>query len=160
MAGLLAGLGQLGARLGVARVQQAPPRRPPPVARLYPALLTAGATGLLDASGNGLAVVGPSGIGNTWAPSQVAVSTTTNVSTPEAFLYLGPLLPLAALAALMNTPQLTQLGGTANGSNDSIGLVGVQVPQGQALIVQWQGGDPGATAIMTVTGNQVATYWR
>jgi hypothetical protein len=115
---------------------------------------------VLDASGNGLAVCGPTGIGNIWTPSQVAVSTTTSTSTPEAFLYLGPLLPLSALRALMATTQVTLLGGTSNGANDSIGLVGVQVPQGQALIVQWAGGDPGATGIMSVSGNQIATYWR
>lgn len=146
--------------LGLQQAAQPPPAPRPPVARTYAALLTQGATCELDADGNGLAICGPSGIGNMWQPSQVAVSTSTNASTPIAFLYLGPLLPLAALAALMNTPQVTQLGGTSNGSNDSIGLVGVQVPQGQALIVQWQGGDPGATGTMSVSGNQTATYWR
>lgn len=158
MAGLVAralgALGQLGAP------QRAPARPAPPTARIFPALLASGASGLLDASGNGLAVCGPSGVGNIWTPAQVAVSTSTSDSTPIAFLYLGPLLPLAALQALMNTAQVTQLGGTSNGANDSIGLNGVQVPQGQALIVQWLGGDPGATATMTVTGNQIATYWR
>lgn len=159
MAGLLAGA--LGALRGQLVPQSAPPRQAPPRAQTYPALLTAGATCVLDGSGNGLAVAGPTGLGSVWIPAQVAVSTTTNVSTPIAFLYLGPLLPLTALAALMGTPQVTQLGGTSNGSNDSIGLTGaVQVPQGQALIVQWQGGDAGATGIMTVSGNQVATYWR
>lgn len=153
-------LGRLAALAGAGGAPRPPAAPAPPVARTYPALLSAGATGTLDASGNGLAVCGPTGIGNVWTPTQVAVSTTTSASTPEAFLYLGPLLPVAALKALLGTPQISQLGGTSVGSNDSIGLTGVQVPQGQALIVQWAGGDPGATAIMTVTGNQIATYWR
>ena len=126
-----------------------------------PALLTAAGQCTFDADGNGIAVCGPTGIGNIWVPAQVAVSSSTNVSTPIAGLYLGPLLPAAALATLMSTQQITQLGGTATGNNDSIGLTGaIQVPQGQALIVQWLGGDPGATGIMTVTGTQIATYWR
>lgn len=153
-------LGRLAGLVGAGGPVRPPAPPAPPVARTMGALLTTGATGTLDASGNGLAVCGPSGIGNVWTPAQVAVSTTTSVSTPEAFLYLGPLLPVAALRALLGTPQITQLGGTSVGSNDSIGLSGIQVPQGQALIVQWTGGDPGATAIMTVTGNQIATYWR
>lgn len=147
--------------LGLQNAPQAPPAPAPPTARLFQALLNQGATCVLDGAGNGLAVCGPSGIGNIWSPAQVAVSTTTNVSTPIAFLYLGPLLPPFALSVLMDTAQVTQLGGTSNGSNDSIGLTGaIQVPQGQALIVQWLGGDPGATGIMNVSGNQSATYWR
>lgn len=127
----------------------------------YPALLTASGQCTFDSDGNGLAVAGPSGIGNIWVPAQVAVSSSTSISTPIAYLFLGPLLPAAALAELMNTQQVTQLGGTSTGNNDSIGLTGaVQVPQGQALIVKWLGGDPGATGIMTVTGTQIATYWR
>lgn len=156
MAGVLARLLN-----GLQGAPQRPPAPRPAVAHTFDALLNAGATCTLDANGDGLAVCGPSGLGNVWVPAQVAVSTTTNVSTPIAFLFLGPLLPLAALQALMNTAQVTQLGGTSNGSNDSIGLTGaVQVPQGQALIVQWQGGDPGATGIMSVSGNQSATYWK
>lgn len=154
-------IGPLARLLGLQGPPQRAPQQPPPRAHTFNALLTAGNTCTLDADGNGVAACGPSGVGNVWFPAQVAVSTTTNLSTPIAFLFLGPLLPLAALAALLDTPQLTQLGGTSNGSNDSIGLTGaVQVPQGQALIVQWQGGDPGATGIMSVSGNQSATYWK
>jgi len=138
-----------------------PPPSPPPVRQLtYPALLTASATAVLNASGNGVAVVGPSGLGSNWAPAQVAVMTSTNVSTPTAILYLGPNLPTAALLNLLNTTQVTNLGGTATGNNDSIGLLNITVPYGQALFVYWQGGDAGSTAIMTVTGNQTVTYWR
>lgn len=142
---------------------QAPASAPaprPPVAQTYQALLTAGAQTVLDGSGNGIAVCGPSGLGSAWVPAQVAVGTATSVSTPVAYLYLGPLLPVTALKALLATSQVSQLGGTSNGANDSIGLLGIQVPQGQALIVQWLGGDAGTTATMTVTGQQTATYWR
>jgi hypothetical protein len=126
----------------------------------YPALLTASATAVLNSAGNGVAACGPAGLGSNWAPAQVAVMTSTDVSTPTAILYLGPNLPAAALLSLLNTTQVTNLGGTATGNNDSIGLLNIVVPFGQALFVYWQGGDNGATAVMTVTGSQSVTYWR
>jgi len=139
----------------------APVPAPPPVRQLtYPALLAANATTVLNSAGNGVAVCGPSGLGSNWAPAQVAVMTSTDVSTPTAVLYLGPALPAASLLTLLNTTQVTNLGGTATGNNDSIGLLNITVPFGQALFVYWQGGDAGATAVMTVTGNQSVTYWR
>lgn len=127
----------------------------------FNALLQASNSVTLDGSGNGVAVCGPTGLGNVWVPIQVAVSTSTNVSTPIANLYLGPLLPPMSLKVLLKTSQVTNLGGTATANNDSIGFVSnLTVPQGQALIVQWAGGDAGATATMVVTGTQIATYFR
>lgn len=114
----------------------------------------------IGANGNGLAYCGPTGIGSNWYPSQVAISTSTAVSNPEAFLYIGPLVPVYALQNLLKTTQVTQIANSVNGSNDSIALLNITVPQGQALIVQWIGGDAGATAVMTVTGTQSATYFR
>jgi len=97
--------------------------------RTYNALLTGSAQVTLDASGNGIAVCGPTGVGATWFPSQVGVSTSTAVSNPVAYLYIGPLLPDAALKVLMNTQQVTQIAGTDTGSNDSIGLLSIQIPR-------------------------------
>lgn len=136
-------------------IQQAPLTQ-----HVYPALLNASGTCTLDTNGDGIAYCGPSGVGNAWSPAQVAVFTSTNNSTPTATLYLGPNIPTQALATLMGTSQVTQLAGTATGDNDSIGLLNVNVQPGQALIVQWLGGDPTATATLVVTGSQIATYWR
>lgn len=128
--------------------------------RNYQALLSASATVTLDSSGNGIAVVGPQGLGNAWNPTQVGVSTSTSVKTPTASLYIGPYLPVLSLSTLINTSQIMLLAGTSTGDNDSIGLLGINVQPGQALIVQWLGGDASATAVFTVAGWQTATYWR
>jgi hypothetical protein len=127
----------------------------------YSALLGSSGQVKLNSSGNGIASCGPSGVGNVWQPSQIAISTSSDVSTPAANLYLGPLTPDYALATLLTTQQVTLLGGSITGNNDSIALLSsILVPFGQALIVQWLGGDSGATAIMTVTGTQSAVYFR
>lgn len=128
--------------------------------RTYNALLNSGAQTILDTSGNGIAVCGPTGAGATWTPVQIGVNTTTNVSTPIATLYIGAFMPVYALNIMISTAQISQIAATSAGNGDSIGLVGVIIPPGQALIVQWVGGDFGAQATMTVTGMQTATYWR
>lgn len=153
--------GALAALLGPSAPGKA--RQPPPAPQIYNALLQSSAVTTLDGEGNGIVAVGPQGIGAVWVPTQVAVSTSTSASTPAGQLYLGPLLPVSNLSALLASPAAVgALGGTSTADSDSIGLLGsgLQVPQGQALIFVWAGGDVGATATMTVTGSQQVTYWK
>jgi hypothetical protein len=117
----------------------------------------------LDANGNGIVVLGPTGLGNVWAPIQVAVFTSTNVITPTGYLYTGPNVPAYVAKGEIGsvTSPFLQIGGTATANNDSIGFVSnLAVSYGEALVFQWSGGDAGAQATMSVTGSQTATYFR
>lgn len=106
--------------------------------------LTASASVTLSGSGNGTVTLGPSLPGVSWNPSTVAVlvqpASTTVVS--QFLLYNGPAQPS------------NFAGGTYTGDNNSTDLAVPPMFAGAVLTGVWTGGNPGATATMTVTGTQ------
>jgi hypothetical protein len=97
----------------------------------------------LSASGGGTVTLGPTIPGVIWYPSSVAVmvSPTSTTVVSQFFLYLG-----GVVAANLQ-------GGTYTGDINSAGL-SVQLYTGQVLTGVWAGGNPLATATMTISGTQ------
>lgn len=75
----------------------------------------------------------------TWRVTKVAVSTSTNVLEPVAYVYIGSAAPGNLLA------------GTYTGSNDSSNEDQTVMP-GQHILCVWTGGDVGATATLSIFG--------
>lgn len=93
----------------------------------------------LDANGNGTVVIGPTRARQIWMVYNAACVVDSNDNEPEFRLYTG----------LVATPN--QVAGTFSGSNDSMGL-SVKLGRGNKLSGRWIGGDPGATATLSVYG--------
>lgn len=89
--------------------------------------------------------VGPQGMGTTWYPIQVTLTTSTGaLDTSTANIYLGPAI----------TPA-TQVGQVYSG-NGTAALAIPSMAPGQTLIVAWSNGHPGDTVSMNVIGNMDA----
>jgi hypothetical protein len=98
----------------------------------------------VNGSGAATLKVGPQGLGVTWYPSSVIISTSTGAAdSSTAACYIG------AIAA-----QNLQGGQSYAGGGDTIGLSVVSMSPGDLLIVVWAGAVPGATAVMNVVGTQ------
>ncbi len=96
---------------------------------------------VLDASGNGTASVGPTAQGETWLAGYTAgVLTQETAITSEAQcrVYCGGRF----------------IGGTTWGSTGDASTTTPQLATGQVVEAQWTGGDPGATAVLDVTGTK------
>lgn len=96
---------------------------------------------VLNAAGNGTVQLQCPTV-ETWTVSRTAVSTTTNVLEPTAQTYIGQVAPGSALS------------GTYSGSLDSSDE-NQQINPGQSLYCVWTGGDPGATATLSVFGTKL-----
>lgn len=105
--------------------------------------LNASASVVLNAQGNGTASCGPALPGVSWQPTSIAVSASTNNSEAQCNVYLG----LSAQAGSL-------LGATSTGSTGDSTDCSQTVWPGQSLIAVWAGGDPGATATMSVFGTR------
>lgn len=104
--------------------------------------LSASASVVLDGSGNGTASAGPTAQGETWAAGFVAaVHASTNADEATARLYAGG----GASPAYF-------IGGTTWGSTGDSSSNTPQMQVGQQVFAVWQGGDPGATAYLSITG--------
>lgn len=106
--------------------------------------LTASVSVVLNGSGNGQVQLGPALPGVAWNPGSCAVlvqpASTTVVS--QFLLYNGPAQPG------------NFIGGSYTGDNNSTGLAIPAMYTGSVLTGVWSGGNPGATATMTLTGTQ------
>lgn len=97
-------------------------------------------TVVLDSDGNGTCPgLGPASASETWAVTLISVRCSSAKSEAIASAYLGD--------ALLGT---TTWGST--GDSDT-GITQAVMP-GQQVSATWTGGDPGATAYMTVTGTR------
>jgi hypothetical protein len=98
----------------------------------------------LSGAGGGQVQLGPALAGTSWAPSSVAVIVAPVSSTvvSEFFLYLG------------NPQPANFIGGSYTGDVNSSGISVPDMYPGQVLTGVWTGGNPGATATLTVTGTQ------
>jgi hypothetical protein len=100
---------------------------------------------VLDGSGNGIVTLGPR-IGQRWNVLTAAVSIPNAVKIPQANIYIGGSASPGNLVDGTFTGNLDSTSKTAN----------YQIPQQESIIAQWIGGDPGATATLSITG--IMTY--
>lgn len=105
--------------------------------------LNAKAYAVLDADGNGTASTGPLSSGEQWSGLSVAVKVATNVKEAACSIYAG--------AAA--TPGYFADGTTWGSTGDSTQNVGI-VRVGGNVFAVWTDGDPGAQAVMTVSGTK------
>lgn len=98
----------------------------------------------LNASGNGTASIGPLSAREVWHPQSAQVSVATNTNEAECSIYVGDSV----------APQNLR-GRTFSGSSGdtNTGLVDT-VKSGAKVWAVWTGGDPKATATLTVTGTK------
>lgn len=106
--------------------------------------LAVSASVTLDGSGNGTVTLGPQLPGVAWSPSSCAVLVQPVSATvvSQFQLYNGPAQPG------------NFIGGTYTGDSNSTGLTVPPMYAGAVLTGVWSGGNPGATATMTLTGTQ------
>lgn len=89
--------------------------------------------------------VGPQGLGTTWYPAQVTLSTTT-----------GPLDTATANVWIGSQGVPVTLAGTIYTGNGVLALAIPPMQPGQVLIVTWTGATPGNIAGLNVTGTMDA----
>lgn len=96
----------------------------------------------LDGSGNATVVIGPQGSLQTWYPSRLSTTVSTNVSEPVFKFYLG-----------RTANNASYIDGTFTGSNDSTPIDNnLVLHPGEVLLCTWTQGDPGASATVTIGG--------
>jgi len=105
--------------------------------------LQVSASVVLDGSGNGSVQLGPQIAGTSWQPAAagVLVSPVSTSVVSQFKLYLGAAQPQ------------NFIGGSYTGDSNSAGLAVTLYP-GQVLTGAWTGGNPGATATLTLSGTQ------
>jgi hypothetical protein len=107
---------------------------------------------VLNASGNGTASIGPSGVGTRWYPTMVAIQTSTGPTDPStAQAFAGTLSGGIAFPT-------SQVATSNQGGGDTIGLNQAELYPGLYVIVQWSGGTAGALATLTVYGVMTSLY--
>lgn len=101
----------------------------------------------LDATGAGTARLGPTAHGVTWKPLVASIKMTggTPSGVATCFLYAG--------SRVANGNFVDSTYDVANDSTDRVS--GQQLALGQYVYAVWSGGNPGATATLTVNGTKV-----
>src|SRR6266487_2164960 len=101
----------------------------------------------LDGSGNGVAKIGPHGHSETWSPNVASVSTSTAIANPVCNIFNGS----------SATPD-NFCDATYTENQDSTDRVaGKDLVKGQFIWAVWTNGDPGAIAVLAVTGTKELT---
>jgi hypothetical protein len=108
--------------------------------------VTQSASVILDSSGNGSVQTGPN-IGK-WNLTHAAINTSSAAKTPQCKLYMGT---DTGIANLIDGTFVGSLNSTDNVSAKPIG-------PGEYIFAVWTGGDPGATATLTVNGTLTTGY--
>jgi hypothetical protein len=99
---------------------------------------------VLDGSGNGTARAGPLNLREVWTPGLASVKVSTNASEASCKVYEGEA-----------ADDSSYVDGTLSGSTgDSTANVYGPLYVGQYVWAVWEGGDPGATAYLNVTGTK------
>ncbi|MEU9022349.1 hypothetical protein [Actinomadura sp. NPDC048394] len=100
---------------------------------------------VLNGAGGGTAKVGPLTAREVWHPSNASVKVSTITNEAQCLIYVGD-----------SPTQANFMDGTYSGSSgdssDRVGATTVRV--GWYVWAVWTGGDPGATATLTVTGTK------
>lgn len=94
----------------------------------------------LNGSGNGTLTIGPQYTYQTWVPTLISVSLSSNVKEPVLKYYRG-----RSIGSI--------LGGTYTPSNDQSDVSGQILNPGETFFFVWTGGDAGATAFVTLNGD-------
>lgn len=99
---------------------------------------------VLSGAGAGQVQLGPVLAGTTWTPGNVAVlvAPTSQTVVSQFYLYRG------------NAQAANFIGGSYTGDVNSSGITVPDMHPGDVLTGVWTGGNPGATATMTITGSQ------
>lgn len=106
--------------------------------------LSASASVVLDSGGNGTASTGPAVPGTVWNPAVVSVKASSNAKEAQCSIYAGGGVSAAEF----------QDGTTWGSTGDSTSNVPGPVYPGQVITAVWTGGDPGATATVSITGTR------
>lgn len=99
---------------------------------------------VLDGSGYGTVQFGPDRPNTRWVITRVSLQVASNVAEPEGRIYRSRVSP-----GLM-------LSGTFSGSNDTDDGLNETVYPGDFLVVEWTGGDAGATATAAFFGQEIS----
>lgn len=99
---------------------------------------------VLDDTGAGTASIGPTGAGETWQVSSVGVHCSSNQNEATCQVFAG------SGASDKYFADATTWGSTG----DSTDSVSAPLAVGSEIFAVWSGGDPGATAFVTVTGTR------
>jgi hypothetical protein len=105
--------------------------------------LDTSASVILDASGNGVASLGPGLPHEHWQPGACFVGVATNVVEAACALFMGTSVQAG-----------TQLSQTSKGSTGATAGLSGDLPTGYRLWAVWSGGDAHAQATMRVTGQR------
>ena len=97
----------------------------------------------LNADGNGTVTLGPSVPGTQWQPSTGVISVSSNNSGATQFACYQGFISDA-----------TFLGGSLSGASDTC-TFDLTLWPGQTIVGVWSGGDSGATAVLSIYGQQV-----
>lgn len=93
---------------------------------------------ILDANGRGSIRLAPQG--EKWQVTRTRVDCSTRVNESEARWYLRQIAPRNIID------------GTSSGSTGDTSDTVAYLEDGQAMFIEWTGGDAGATAVVTVSG--------
>ena len=105
--------------------------------------LTGGqAVATVSVAGTATVTIGPQGLGTTWYPTQVTISTSTGANdNSTAQIFLGS----KSLANLM-------VGQSYAAGQDTVAIAVPPLTPGALLICAWTGGHRGDTAVMNIVG--------
>lgn len=95
---------------------------------------------VLDSSGNGTVKLGPTSSGQSWHITRASVQVSSNTKEPTANLWLG------------NKTKF--ISGSYTGSNDTDNELNEYLNGSGYIMCIWTGGDAGATATLTIAGEQ------
>ncbi|WP_301177240.1 hypothetical protein [Actinomadura geliboluensis] len=98
---------------------------------------------VLDGSGNGSVRLGPTRHGVRQVIRRIAVQTSSDTRVPLAKIYRGGIGDAAFIS------------GTFVGSFDADDGLAEELDHGEYLTVAWTGGDPGAVATATWSGDEI-----
>jgi hypothetical protein len=99
---------------------------------------------ILGASGAGSVSFGPQRPNTRWVITRTRVTVSTNVLEPQANLYHSAISPALGIS------------GTFAGSNDTDDGLNETLFPGDVLVMEWTGGDVGATATCAFAGQEIA----
>src|SRR6266536_3111663 len=96
----------------------------------------------LDGSGHGQVKIGPRGHGTVWSPDTASVGCSSNIKEAVCKLYVGS-----------DASQRNFRDGTFTGSSgDATDKVAGDIRMNTFIWAVWTGGDPGASATLTLAG--------
>ncbi len=100
---------------------------------------------VLNGSGAGTAKVGPLSARETWSPTSASIQCSTTVNEATCNVYAG---------STATQPDYVDASFAGSSGDSTSRVSGTTIYCGQYVWAVWTGGDPGATATLTVTGSR------